>query len=189
MNCPSCSSSHLPYLRSPPRLPQASPSGPVVAGPKPSIAAQLRRHRRPSLPLLLTSTVPAFTLLLVAPATKPGCKLARELGLLALLLATELLRHATAAGRRLRGRGREPERGARAMPAPPRPRPAALAAPGEEATPAAAGLPLLDLAELALDCVLEELSPASLAAMACVCAALRDRCSADALWERHLRAK
>ena len=141
------------------------------------------------LPLLLISTVPAFTLLLVAPATKPGCKLARELGLLALLLATELLRHATAAGRRLRGRGREPERGARAMPAPPRPRPAALAAPGEEATPAAAGLPLLDLAELALDRVLEELSPASLAAMACVCAALRDRCSADALWERHLRAK
>jgi len=141
------------------------------------------------LPLLLISTVPAFTLLLVAPASKPGCKLARELGLLALLLATELLRHATAAGRRLRGRGREPERGARAMPAPPRPRPAALAAPGEEATPAAAGLPLLDLAELALDRVLEELSPASLAAMACVCAALRDRCSADALWERHLRAK
>ena len=93
MNCPSCSSSHLPYLRSPPRLPQASPSGPVAAGPKPSIAAQLRRHRRPSLPLLLTSTVLAFTLLLVAPATNPGCKLAQELGLLTLLLATELLRH------------------------------------------------------------------------------------------------
>jgi hypothetical protein len=144
------------------------------------------------LPLLLISTVPAFTLLLVAPATKPCCKLARELGLLVLLLATELLRHATTAGRRLRGRGREPERSATTMPATPRPRPAALAAPGEaeaEATPAAAGLPLLDLPELALDRVLEELSPASLAAMACVCAALRDRCSADALWERHLRAK
>ena len=71
----------------------------------------------------------AFTLLLIAPATKLCCKLARELGLLALLLATELLRHATAA-RRLRGRGQEPERGARTMPAPPRPRPAALVAPG-----------------------------------------------------------
>ncbi|PUZ54316.1 hypothetical protein GQ55_5G121400 [Panicum hallii var. hallii] len=144
------------------------------------------------LPLLLISTVPAFTLLLVAPATKPCCKLARELGLLVLLLATELLRHATTAGRRLRGRGREPERSATTMPATPRPRPAALAAPGEaeaEATPAAAGLQLLDLPELALDRVLEELSPASLAAMACVCAVLRDRCSADALWERHLRAK
>jgi len=62
------------------------------------------------LPLLFISTVPAFTLLLVAPATKPGCKLARELGLLALLLATELLRHATAAGRRLQGRERRGRR-------------------------------------------------------------------------------
>jgi hypothetical protein len=133
------------------------------------------------LPLLLISTVPAFTLLLVAPATKPCCKLARDLGLLALLLATELLRHATAAGRRFLGR----DRGARTMTMPPpAPKPAALAAPA-----AAAGLPLLDLPELALDRVLEELSPASLAAMACVCAALRSRCSADPLWERHLRAK
>ncbi|CAL4973532.1 unnamed protein product [Urochloa decumbens] len=152
------------------------------------------------LPLLLISTVPAFTLLLIAPATKPCAKLARELGLLALLLATELLRHATAAGSRFLGR----DRGARTtMPAPPppswpKPPPAALAAvtAGEAAevttTPAAAdaaALPLLDLPELALDRVLEELSPASLAAMACVCAALRGRCSADALWERHLRAK
>ena len=66
----------------------------------------------------------------------------------------------------MRSRGREPEHHAR-MSAPPRPRPSALAAPGEaaeEATPAAAGLPLLDLMELALDRVLEELSPASLAA-------------------------
>ena len=59
----------------------------------------------------------------------------------------------------------------------------------EEATPAAAGLPLLDLAELTLDRVLEELSLASLAAMACLCAVLRDRCSADVLWECHLRTK
>ena len=58
----------------------------------------------------------------------------------------------------------------------------------EEATPAAEGLPLLDLAELTLDRILEELSLALLAAMACLCAALRDRCSADALWKRHLRA-
>ncbi|KAF8751306.1 hypothetical protein HU200_012184 [Digitaria exilis] len=135
------------------------------------------------LPLLLISTVPAFTLLLVAPATKPLCKLARELGLLLLLLATELLRHATAAGRKLRGLDRE--RGARTttMPAAPRPKPETVA------IPAAAGLPVLDLPELALDRVLEELSPASLAAMACVCAELRDRCSGDALWGRHLRAK
>nr|CAB3478621.1 unnamed protein product [Digitaria exilis] len=145
------------------------------------------------LPLLLISTVPAFTLLLVAPATKPLCKLARELGLLLLLLATELLRHATAAGRKLRGLDRE--RGARTTTMP-KPAAAALtAAPGEAESeetvtmPAAAGLPVLDLPELALDRVLEELSPASLAAMACVCAELRDRCSGDALWGRHLRGK
>ncbi|KAL6614310.1 hypothetical protein ACP70R_036580 [Stipagrostis hirtigluma subsp. patula] len=136
------------------------------------------------LPLLLISTLPAFTLLLVAPASKPG-KLARELGLLALLLARELLRHsaAAAAGRRERGVARMSP--AKAKPA--AAAAAALAAP--EDTPAAAGLPLLDLPELALDRVLEELSPASLAAMACVCAALRDRCPSDALWERHLRRK
>lgn len=128
------------------------------------------------LPLLLISTLPAFTLLLAAPATKACCKLARELGLLALLLATELLRHATAAGKKERER----------MPPCSRPSPAPAAA---LAPPAAAGLPLLDLPELALDRVLEELSPASLAAMACVCEALRGRCSADALWERHLRLK
>ncbi|CAO1944697.1 unnamed protein product [Urochloa humidicola] len=144
------------------------------------------------LPLLLISTLPAFTLLLVAPATKPCAKLARELGLLALLLATELLRHATAAGSRFLGR--RDRGGTRTMPTPPtscpKPPAAALAAPaGEVAEAAAAGLPLLDLPELALDRVLEELSPASLAAMACVCAALRGRCSADALWECHLRAK
>ncbi|OEL12955.1 F-box protein [Dichanthelium oligosanthes] len=153
------------------------------------------------LPLLLISTLPAFTpvsythLDVYKRQTSRCCKLVRELGLLALLLATELLRHATAAGRKLRGR--EPERGgARTMPAPPKPpKTAALAvAPGKAemmVPPAAAGigLPLLDLPELALDRVLEELSPASLAAMACVCAPLRDRCSADALWERHLRAK
>lgn len=141
---------------------------------------------REMLPLLLISTLPAFTLLLAAPATKACCKLARELALLALLLATELLRHATAAGTKDR------ERGARMSS---KPRPALVAPPAEaemmpaNSAAAAAGLPLLDLPELALDRVLEELSPKSLAAMACVCAALRDRCSADALWERHLRRK
>ncbi|XP_066310066.1 F-box protein At2g26850-like isoform X1 [Miscanthus floridulus] len=139
------------------------------------------------LPLLLISTLPAFTLLLVAPATKACCKLARELALLALLLATELLRHATASGSKERDR----ERGARMSSASSKPKSAAaaLVAPPAETPAAAAGFPLLDLPELALDRVLEELSPASLAAMACVCAVLRDRCSADALWERHLRLK
>lgn len=148
---------------------------------------------REMLPLLLISTLPAFTLLLAAPATKACCKLARELALLALLLATELLRHATAAA--AAAGSRERERGARMPSASSKPAPALASAPSAEAettaaaAAAAAGLPLLDLPELALDRVLEELSPSSLAAMACVCSALRDRCSADALWGRHLRIK
>ncbi|GJN17409.1 hypothetical protein PR202_gb04471 [Eleusine coracana subsp. coracana] len=139
------------------------------------------------LPLLLISTVPAFTLLLVAtPATTTRpCKLARELGLLALLLARELLCHVTSteAGRN----NKDPEeRGAvrRNMKA----KPSALVV-APEKQEEEMQFPLLDLPELALDRVLEELSPAPLAAMACVCAALRDRCSSDALWGRHLRAK
>ena len=134
-----------------------------------------REREREMLPLLLISKLPAFMLLLIAPATKACCKLT----LLALLLATELLRHATAVGTK------ERERGARMSS---KPRPALVSPPPAEAE-AAVGFPLLDLPELALDRVLEELSPASLAAMACVCAPLRDRCSADALWERHLRLK
>jgi hypothetical protein len=57
------------------------------------------------------------------------------------------------------------------------------------ATPTAAELPLLDLPELALDHMLEELSLASLTVMAYVRAALRDRCSTDTQWERHLLAQ
>ncbi|KAL5220313.1 hypothetical protein ABZP36_025026 [Zizania latifolia] len=137
------------------------------------------------LPLLLISTLPAFTLLLVVPAaTHKPCKLVRELGLVALLLVRELLHHSASAawgGRKERERGR----GARIMPSKAKAAPALAA--GEE--PAAAALPLLDLPELVLERVLEELPPPSLAAMACVCAALRDRCSTDNLWERHVSGK
>ncbi|XP_051227203.1 F-box protein At2g41170 isoform X2 [Lolium perenne] len=133
------------------------------------------------LPLLLISTLPAFTLLLVAPASYKPWKLARELGLVALLLARELLCHSASAAA---APGRK-DRAARRMPPPP---PKAKQAPPALAMDDDA-LPLLDLPELALDRVLEELAPASLAAMACVCAGLRDRCSMDSLWARHVRAK
>ncbi|KQK10227.1 F-box protein At2g32560 isoform X2 [Brachypodium distachyon] len=140
------------------------------------------------LPLLLISTLPAFTLLLVAPAScKQPWKLVRELGLVALLLARELLslqRHPAAAGRAKERQGgvlRMPPSKAKAVKA----EEPALA---EDAD--AAALPVLDLPELVLDRVLQELSPASLAAVACVCAGLRDRCSSmDGLWERHVRRK
>ncbi|KAE8797746.1 F-box protein [Hordeum vulgare] len=133
------------------------------------------------LPLLLISTLPAFTLLLVARASYKPWKLVRELGLVALLLARELLRHSAsaAAGRK--------EQGAR-MPPPP-PSKATTPPPALAEDDDAAALPVLDLPELALERVLEELSPASLAAMACVCAGLRDRCSMDSLWARHVRRK
>lgn len=146
------------------------------------------------LQLLLISTLPAFTLMLVAPAaTHKHCKLVRELGLVALLLVRELLHHSASAACAWGGEGggssnkeRERERGVRIMPSKAKPEPALAAREeGEEGTEAelnAAALPLLDLPELALERVLEELEPPSLAAMACVCVALRDRCSADTLW-------
>ncbi|RLN07577.1 hypothetical protein C2845_PM11G07680 [Panicum miliaceum] len=120
------------------------------------------------------------------------CLPAPPYSLITLLLTTELLCHATAMGRRLWGRGWELECGARMMPALPRSKPAALAEweeAGVDGTPAAAGLPLLDMPELVLDRVQEELSPASLTVMACLCTALKDWCFADVLLERHLRAK
>ncbi|KAH7652209.1 F-box domain-containing protein [Dioscorea alata] len=48
---------------------------------------------------------------------------------------------------------------------------------------------ILDLPELALDCILEKLSPVGLCNMAGVCHALRDRCASDHLWKRHMREK
>uniref|UniRef100_A0ACD5VW43 Uncharacterized protein n=1 Tax=Avena sativa TaxID=4498 RepID=A0ACD5VW43_AVESA len=136
------------------------------------------------LPLLLISTLPAFTLLLVAPASYRPWKLVRELGLVALLLARELLRHSASAAA-----GRKEQAGRKVMP-PCKAKPAAAREQQQQAPPALDdALPLLDLPELALDRVLEELSPASLAAMACVCAGLRDRCAMDGLWDRHVRGK
>ncbi|XP_010554766.1 PREDICTED: F-box protein At2g41170 isoform X2 [Tarenaya hassleriana] len=48
---------------------------------------------------------------------------------------------------------------------------------------------LLDLPELALELVLEKLSPAELCVMACVCSELRERCMSDHLWEKHMKNK
>ncbi|RWR86379.1 hypothetical protein CKAN_01527500 [Cinnamomum micranthum f. kanehirae] len=48
---------------------------------------------------------------------------------------------------------------------------------------------ILDLPELALECILEKLPPTGLCTMAGVCTSLRDRCRSDHLWERHLKNK
>ncbi|GMH08118.1 hypothetical protein Nepgr_009958 [Nepenthes gracilis] len=48
---------------------------------------------------------------------------------------------------------------------------------------------LLDLPELAMECILERLSPAELCTMAGVCTYLRDRCRSDHLWEKHMKQK
>ncbi|KAL6974869.1 hypothetical protein U1Q18_007796 [Sarracenia purpurea var. burkii] len=48
---------------------------------------------------------------------------------------------------------------------------------------------LLELPELALECILERLSPVGLCNMAGVCSALREKCRSDHLWERHMRQK
>ena len=48
---------------------------------------------------------------------------------------------------------------------------------------------LLDLPELALECILQRLSPSGLCSMARVCTSLRDRCGSDHLWEKHMKQK
>ncbi|XAR69564.1 hypothetical protein NMG60_11001206 [Bertholletia excelsa] len=48
---------------------------------------------------------------------------------------------------------------------------------------------LLNLPDLALESILERLSPASLCSMAGVCTSLRYRCTSDHLWERHMNQK
>ncbi|KAL5546624.1 hypothetical protein UlMin_006311 [Ulmus minor] len=51
------------------------------------------------------------------------------------------------------------------------------------------GISLLDLPELTLECVFERLSPAGLCSLAGVCSSLRDKCTSDHLWEKHLTQK
>ncbi|GAB2287093.1 hypothetical protein Dimus_021477 [Dionaea muscipula] len=50
-------------------------------------------------------------------------------------------------------------------------------------------LSVLDLPELALECILERLSPTGLCNMAGVCSSLRERCTSDYFWERHMKQK
>lgn len=48
---------------------------------------------------------------------------------------------------------------------------------------------VLDLPELALDCILDRLSPEGLCSMAGVCKSMRDRCSSDRFWDKHMKQK
>ena len=48
---------------------------------------------------------------------------------------------------------------------------------------------MLDLPELALDSILERLSPAELCSMAAVCTSRRERCTSADLWEKHMKQK
>ncbi|KAF9599392.1 hypothetical protein IFM89_036949 [Coptis chinensis] len=48
---------------------------------------------------------------------------------------------------------------------------------------------ILDLPELTLECILGMLPPSSLCNMAGVCSSLRERCTSDHLWERHMKEK
>ncbi|XP_042513041.1 F-box protein At2g32560-like isoform X2 [Macadamia integrifolia] len=48
---------------------------------------------------------------------------------------------------------------------------------------------VLDLPELALECILGKLHPEELCNMAAVCSSLRDRCRSDHLWKRHMEEK
>lgn len=48
---------------------------------------------------------------------------------------------------------------------------------------------VLDLPELALECILEKLPPEGLCSMASVCSSLREKCTSKYLWERHMKGK
>lgn len=50
-------------------------------------------------------------------------------------------------------------------------------------------LSVLDLPELALDCILERLPSDALCSMAGVCSSLRERCTSDHFWEKHMKQK
>ncbi|KAG6477049.1 hypothetical protein ZIOFF_066299 [Zingiber officinale] len=59
----------------------------------------------------------------------------------------------------------------------------------EEPAGSSSGMSILDLPELALECVLGRLTPPGLCGMAAVCSSLRERCTSDHLWERHMKEK
>ncbi|KAG2683621.1 hypothetical protein I3843_10G040300 [Carya illinoinensis] len=48
---------------------------------------------------------------------------------------------------------------------------------------------LLDLPDLALECILDRLLPSELCSMAAVCSSLRDRCRTDHFWDKHMKHK
>ncbi|XP_062023237.1 F-box protein At2g26850-like isoform X2 [Rosa rugosa] len=48
---------------------------------------------------------------------------------------------------------------------------------------------LLDLPDLTLECILERLSPSGLCNMAGVCTSMRDRCTSDHFWKKHMKQK
>nr|XP_043631607.1 F-box protein At2g32560-like [Erigeron canadensis] len=48
---------------------------------------------------------------------------------------------------------------------------------------------LLDLPDLALECILEKLQPNGLCKMSCVCTYLKEMCSSDHLWEQHMKKR
>ncbi|XP_066306137.1 F-box protein At2g32560-like isoform X1 [Miscanthus floridulus] len=78
------------------------------------------------------------------------------------------------------------------MPSFKRKRAAATVENAEDAAAAAGGCgepSVLDLPELAIDCILERLQPAELRSMAAVCRSMRERCRGDHLWERHMTSK
>ncbi|XP_060668976.1 F-box protein At2g32560 isoform X2 [Ziziphus jujuba] len=48
---------------------------------------------------------------------------------------------------------------------------------------------LLDLPDLTLECIFERLSPVGLCSMAGVCTSLREKCTSDHLWKKHMKQR
>lgn len=51
------------------------------------------------------------------------------------------------------------------------------------------GMGLLDLPDLALECIIKMLPPEGLCSLGGVCTSLRERCMSDYFWERHMKEK
>jgi hypothetical protein len=152
--------------------------------PGSSSSSRALPHRRALMLALLTAFVVACLLFLSKP-----CARDMRLFLASLFQQLALSLLGFLAGLRLLGGVAAAPETMPLMPSFKRKRAAAMVENVEE-VPAAAGEPsVLDLPELAIDCILERLPPAELRNMAAVCRSMRERCRSDHLWERHMSEK
>jgi hypothetical protein len=158
----------------------------AAGAPAEAVAARSSRQRVLMLAPLLAAFAVVFLLLLSRPC-------ARDMRLFLASLCQQLVLSLLGflAGLRLLSGVAAASAATETMPLMPsfkRKRAAATVENAEDAAATAGGgeTSVLDLPELAIDCILEKLRPAELRSMAAVCRSMRERCRGDHLWERHM---